>query len=451
MDGQTIVALATPPGRSGIGVIRISGSGSLQALRRISSDDSLSPVPRKAFLLPLIDPSDGFLLDETLVTFFKAPNSYTGEDTVEISCHGSPIILRRVLDVVLASGARLAEPGEFTLRALSNGKLNLAQAEAVRDLIDAQSVAAVRQSVRQLKGELSNRLQPIKDQLLDVIVALESSLEFVEDDLPDVQIENIKTKLQSTAETIGEIAATFSSGRLLRDGIRIALVGRPNVGKSSLFNALLGEDRAIVTEVAGTTRDRLHERLIINEIPVSLFDTAGMRETNDVVEKIGVERSKQTMADADLILVLLDGSDVLTEEDSLVIDSVKGLNHLLVVNKIDLPSAAAPVIESAANVLRVSAKTGEGIENLRNSIVDGFRRPGTEAGGFLISDARHYDLLSRSHSEIIESIELLSNHTSEEMVLVGLHNALRSLGEITGETTTEDMLTRIFSTFCIGK
>ena len=449
MNRDTIVALATPPGRSGIGVVRLSGPESLRLLRNISSKDSLSPKVRQSFLFPIIDSENSFVIDEALATFFEAPHSYTGEDVVEISCHGSPVILRKVIDLLLGFGARLAEPGEFTLRALSNGKLNLAQAEAIRDLIDAQSLSAVRQSVRQLQGELSTRLQPIKDELLDVIVILESSLEFVEDDLPSFQNEKIRLNLQDISAKIQSIANTFSAGRLLREGIRVALVGRPNVGKSSLFNALLGEDRAIVTDIAGTTRDQLHERLTINEIPVSLFDTAGLRDTDDTVEKIGVARSKQAIADADLVLVLIDGSVNLTEEDREIVRSVEGLNHIIVFTKSDLPSAQIFINESMH--VDISAKTGAGLNQLKTAIVSRFSDPTIEGDGFLISDARHHDLLIKASSEINESIQLLEGRVSEEIVLVGLHNSMRYLGQITGETTTEDMLTRIFSTFCIGK
>lgn len=449
MNGETIVALATPPGRSGIGVIRVSGPDSLLFLRQLSGDKADSPSPNRSFLLTIIDTEQGFILDEALATFFKGPQSFTGEDTIEISCHGSPVILRRVIDLLLGFGARLAEPGEFTLRALSNGKLNLSQAEAVRDLIDAQSVAAVRQSVRQLKGEVSNQLQPLKDELLDVIVVLESALEFVEDDLPAFQSETLKTRLGFLAEKIDTISQTFSSGRLIRDGIRVALVGRPNVGKSSLFNSLLGSDRAIVTEIAGTTRDQLHERLVIDGIPVSIFDTAGLRDTEDTVEKIGVERSRQTMADADLVLVLLDGSSELTESDHEALESTDRLNRLIVINKIDLGLSSLSV--DLPDSVYISAKTGEGIDGLKKKIVSRFAENPIESEGFLISDARHHDLLVRASSEVRDSINLLERGTSEEIILVGLHNSLRFLGQITGEITTEAMLTRIFSTFCIGK
>ncbi len=306
---QTIVALATPLGRSGIGVIRLSGNDSLSILQKITDVDGLfEPEPRFAHLKQLRDPQTGEVIDEALITYFKTPNSFTGEDVVEISCHGSPVLLRQVIDICLKLGARMADAGEFSLRALANGRMNLAEAEAIRDLIDAQTATAARQAVRQLRGEFSNRLQPIKDELLHVMVVLESALEFVEDDLPEFQTKKIKTQLEVLAGDVGQIASTFQAGRLIREGLRVAIVGRPNAGKSSLFNALIGSDRAIVTEIAGTTRDQIHESFTINNIPVSLIDTAGLRETADTVESIGVERSRMAMADADLVIVVLDGS-----------------------------------------------------------------------------------------------------------------------------------------------
>lgn len=431
-------------------MIRLSGPGALAVVKEMCGGGEFEP--RRATLARIVE--DGSVLDEAVVTYFRAPNSFTGEDVVEIAGHGSPIVLRQILDRCLRSGARLAEPGEFSLRALANGKMNLSQAEAIRDLIDAQTVAAARQSVRQLRGELSNRLQPLKDRLLDAIVVLESALEFVEDDLPDLQSARLREDLVSVARDARAFAATFRAGRLLRDGLRVALVGRPNVGKSSLFNALLGHERAIVTEVAGTTRDQLHEKLVIGDIPVSLVDTAGLRDTDDKVESIGVERSRLTMADADLVILLLDATVGFTAEDEEIWRSMEDLNHLIVVNKIDLGMSAeidARIRSHRSDIVLVSAKTGFGLEDLEKAIVDPFRPDQIEPGSFLISDARHFDLLERTAAEIENSIELLDRKMSEEIVLIGLHNAIRYLGQITGETTTEDMLTRIFSTFCIGK
>jgi tRNA modification GTPase len=328
--------------------------------------------------------------------------------------------------------------------------MNLSQAEAIRDLIDAQTVVAARQSVRQLRGELSNALEPLRDNLLDIIVILESSLEFVEDDLPDFQAENIKQKLTAIVDELSKMASTFQAGKLLREGLRVALVGRPNVGKSSLFNALLGQERAIVTEIAGTTRDQIHEKFTINNIPISLIDTAGLRETSDVVESIGVERSKRTMVDADLVIVILDGSEDLAFEDKEIISQVAEFNHVIVINKSDLRQSAITVANKS-NVVRVSAKTGYGLNDLQKAIIAPFALQDADDAGFLISDARHNDLLLRAKSEIETSVRLIDEKMSEEIILIGLHNAMLFLGQVTGETTTEDMLTRIFSTFCIGK
>ncbi len=447
---DTIVALATPLGRSGIGVIRLSGKDSLPIVQTLVRNPDFNPTPRFATLSKIYDLETGDVLDEAIITYFKSPQSFTGEDVIEIAAHGSPVILRRIIDFCLKLDARMAEAGEFSLRALANGQINLSQAEAIRDLIDAQSIASARQSVRQLRGELSKQLQPLKDELLDVIVVLESTLEFVEDDLPDFQTENIKTKLFEIADSLGKMALTFQAGKLLREGIKVALVGRPNVGKSSLFNALLGDDRAIVTAIAGTTRDQLRETLVINNIPISLIDTAGLRETSDTVESIGVERSKRAMVDADLVVVILDGSQKLTAEDQEILDSTAGLNRITAINKVDIAEIFDFQISNSA-IVKISAKTGEGLAHLQKSIIEPFHPQELDQTGFLISDARHYDLLLRSKSEIESSINLLDQKMSEEIVLIGLHNAIRFLGQITGETTTEDMLTRIFSTFCIGK
>jgi tRNA modification GTPase len=452
---DTIVALATPTGRSGIGVIRLSGPDSLRITGRLVADKNFTPQPRQTNLKKLRDIQNGEVIDEVLVTYFKAPNSFTGEDVIEISCHGSPVLLRQIIDLCLKLDARMAEAGEFTLRALANGRMNLSQAEAVRDLIDAQTTASARQAVRQLRGELSNQLQPLKDALLDSIVVLESALEFVEDDLPEVQAESVKQKLSGVAEGTGKMADTFRAGKLLREGLKVALVGKPNVGKSSLFNALIGHDRAIVTEIAGTTRDQLHEKFTVNNIPISLIDTAGLRETTDTVESIGVERSKRAMADADLVIVVIDGSQELTGEDEEILVSVETQNHIVALNKCDLLTAESVASPSGdalkTKLVSISAKTGSGLTELEQAIIEPFSTHDIESSGFLVSDARHHDLLLRARAEIENSISLLEQKTSEEIVLVGLHNALRYLGEITGETTTEDMLSRIFSTFCIGK
>ncbi len=458
---DTIVALATPTGRSGIGVIRLSGDSALRTAAKIVGDSDFAPEPRTANLRRLVDPANGEVIDEAIFTYFKAPHSFTGEDVIEMACHGSPVLLRQVIDICLSQNARMAEAGEFSLRALANGRMDLAEVEAIRDLIDAQTTATARQAIRQLRGEFSHQLQPLKDDLLNVIVILESALEFVEDDLPEIQAEGVKTKLSEISAEIDKLASTFKAGRLIREGLRVALVGRPNVGKSSLFNAFLGSDRAIVTEIAGTTRDQILERFTIGDIPISLIDTAGLRETTDTVESIGVERSRATMADADIVIVMLDASEQTSDEDREILASVKQLNYIVALNKIDkVPSTDTDRIiageHSGLSYLRgkivpVSAKTGEGLDDLRNRIIRPFAAEDVSTAGFLVTDARHHDLLVRAKAEIGQSLGQLNDKMSEEIVLIGLHNAIRYLGQITGETTTEDMLTRIFSTFCIGK
>ncbi|HYJ89799.1 MAG TPA: tRNA uridine-5-carboxymethylaminomethyl(34) synthesis GTPase MnmE, partial [Pyrinomonadaceae bacterium] len=457
---DTIVALATPTGRSGIGIIRLSGPESLAITSRIARDAAFAPQPRTTYLKQISDPEIGELIDEAIITYFQAPHSFTGEDVVEISCHGSPLVLRQVIDACLHLGARLAEAGEFSLRALANGRMDLTEAEAIRDIIDSQTVASARQAVRQLRGEFSHELQPIKDDLLNIIVLFESALEFVEDDLPEVQLKSTSDKLVSIRNSIQKIASTYNAGHLIREGLKVAIVGRPNVGKSSLFNALLGSERAIVTEIAGTTRDQLHEKLTIGDIPISLIDTAGLRDTIDTVESIGVERSRRTMADADIVMTMIDVSERITNEDLDILRSVSELNHLVVFNKIDKVTENELNTKIAAfrskyqwggSAVAVSAKTGAGLNNLKDAVVQPFRTDNIIMAGFLVTDARHHDLLVRTTSEIDQSLNSLTEKASEEIVLIGLHNALRYLGQITGETTTEDMLTRIFSTFCIGK
>ncbi|HWS99262.1 MAG TPA: tRNA uridine-5-carboxymethylaminomethyl(34) synthesis GTPase MnmE [Pyrinomonadaceae bacterium] len=452
---DTIVALSTPPGRSGIGVIRLSGPRSLEIARRLVQDENFEPESHRAVLRNLHDDSSGEVLDRALLTYFKEPNSFTGEDVVELSCHGSPVLLRSLLDIVLNLDARLAGPGEFTLRALANGRLNLSQAEAVRDLINAQTKAAVKQASRQLGGELSARLQPIKDSLLDIIVPLESSLEFVEDDLPEISINQIKTKLSGLIKNVEELASTFNAGRLLRDGLKVTLIGRPNVGKSSLFNSLLALDRAIVTAIPGTTRDSLSEMISLQGVPVLLTDTAGVRESADEVETLGVERTRRAIADADLVVVLFDGSQPLSQEDIDILKETEKSTYLVAFNKSDLASFESDGLETFDNrptsIVNVSAKTGAGLDALRAAILEPFTEFDINDTGLLITDARHFDILKRTQTALDGSLTLLEQRASEELILVGLYDGLRFIGEITGETTPDDVLSQIFATFCIGK
>ena len=446
---STIVALSTPRGRGALAVIRLSGPDAIAISQRMGLSDV---EDRRATLTTLTRPRDGETLDQVLVTCFVAPHSLTGEDVVEISCHGSPAVVRAIIDTTLESGAMLAGPGQFTLRALANGKINLAQAEAIRDLIAAQTEAAVKQASRQLNGELSNALTPLKEKLIDVIVVLESALEFVEDDLPAPRALEIGVDLAVVSEAVEKLSRTYAAGRLLQEGIRVAITGRPNVGKSSLFNSLIERERAIVTDIPGTTRDTLSEAIDLEGIPVILTDTAGLRETTDGIETLGIERTHRAMSDADLVLVVLDGVEEIGPSDHELLSRTENARRLVVRNKSDLPGfgAAASCVEEL-QAINVSARTGEGLATLRSAILATLSSNGNEADSLLITNARHYDLLCSAQRELEAARAALHERHSEELVLVPLHNALRFLGQITGETTTEDILSEIFATFCIGK
>jgi tRNA modification GTPase len=444
---NTVVALSTPRGRGALAVVRLSGPEAITIAQQMARLDSFEA--RRATLTKLRAPNNEEVLDEVLLSCFPSPHSLTGEDVIEISCHGSPAIVRRILDTTLELGAVLAGPGEFTLRALSNGKINLAQAEAIRDLIAAQTDAAVKQAARQMNGELSNALDPFKENLIEVIVLLESALEFVEDDLPSPQLNQIDETLCSAVAGIDRLSGSYSSGRLLQDGARVAITGRPNVGKSSLFNSLICSERAIVTDIPGTTRDTLSESIDIGGVPVLLTDTAGLRETSDNIEALGIERTQRAMSDADLVLLVIDGSSDIGPEDRDLLERTSDERRLVVMNKSDLPSFVHCIPD--VDAINVSARTGEGLAALHDAILSKLNSSGAENGSLLITNARHYDLLCSAKRELEAARACIAERRSEELILAPLHNALRLLGQITGETTTEDILSEIFSTFCIGK
>lgn len=447
---STIVALSTPRGRGALAVVRLSGS---EAIKIANEMGGLGDVePRRARLTKLRRRDEREVLDEVLLTCFPAPHSLTGEDVVEISCHGSPAVVRQIIDRTLDLGAVLAGPGEFTLRALSNGKINLAQAEAIRDLIAAQTDAAVKQAARQLNGELSQALGPFKERLVEVIVLLESALEFVEEDLPAPRLKDLEEMLESVSKGVEKLSDTYGAGRLLQDGAKVTITGKPNVGKSSLFNRLIEHERAIVTDIPGTTRDTLSEAIDLGGIPVILTDTAGLREATDGIESLGIERTHRALGEADLVLVVLDGADELGPSDRDLLSHTAQSRRLVVMNKSDLSLfGAATGCAGVPQAINVSARTGAGLSNLRAAIMEILNSSGVEDGGLLITNARHHDLLCQTKRELESARDSLRNRYSEEIVLVPLHNALKFLGQITGETTTEDILSEIFATFCIGK
>jgi tRNA modification GTPase len=384
-------------------------------------------------------------IDEVVATYFAAPRSYTAEDLVEISCHGSPVVLRFAVERACAAGARLAEPGEFTLRAYLNGRIDLPQAEAVRDLIDSTTLYQARVAAQQVEGSVSRRIQPSKEQLLELIALLEAGIDFAEDDISVAPTEDILRRLDPLTQALTRLISTFDYGKLVYSGITLTIVGRPNVGKSSLFNRLLEQDRAIVTEIPGTTRDVVSEVAAIEGIPIRFVDTAGIRTGQDLVEKLGIERSYQAMADADVTLVVIDLSNPIEAGDLALIDRAKLQGrYILVGNKSDLPRVAEPSEEFVA----VSAVSGYGIEGLRQKIVPAVARE--QESGFITS-LRHEQLLRESVEALQQARKASELGIPHEMLLLDLYAALRPIDAITGATTADDILNRIFSTFCIGK
>ena len=441
---DTIVAVATPPGRGGLGIVRISGPESRRIAETFLADTDWRPW--RTHVTHLQD-RDNQIVDEAAVTFFEKPRSYTAEDVVEISCHGSPVVLRHVLERALDAGARLAKQGEFTLRAFLNGRIDLPQAEAVRDLIDSTTLYQARVAARQVDGSVSRCLAPFKESLLELIALLEAGIDFAEDDVSVASQADLLARLDPVRDGILRLAGSFQYGNLVSSGLNLAIVGRPNVGKSSLFNALLEKERAIVTDVPGTTRDLVSETAAIGGIPVKLYDTAGIREASEIVESLGIERSYQAMADADLTLVVVDASRPIGSEDQSLIDrAARQGRYLLVANKSDLPGSESHGGHST------SALTGEGIPALRAAILESVTPAGAleQEGGF-ITAVRHERLLRECLEYLDKARGAIERGIPHEMVLLDLYAALRPLDSITGATTADDILNRIFSTFCIGK
>ena len=460
---DTIVALATPPGRGGLGVVRLSGTRSIEIATCLIRFPKLPLETQRAALGELVEPASGRVLDQVVVTCFRAPHSYTAEDVVEISCHGAPVILNYLVEQCLAQDARAAEPGEFTMRAFLNGRLDLTQAEAVRDLIESRTLYQARVAAQQMEGSVSARLKPHKQVLLELIAKLEAGIDFAEDDVPVSGWDEIALSIERIQADLSKLAEGYSYGRMVREGLSLAIVGRPNVGKSSLFNCLLNEDRAIVTATPGTTRDLVSESASVSGIPLRFVDTAGIREALDEAEKIGVQKSMQAVADSDLRLLAVDASEPWTEEDSRLLEKIQPLGALLVAaNKADLPAKIASSDLEAhlarsgdagkTRVVRTSALNGEGIHELREAILEvAVPAHGTGGETTFITNLRHQQLIQNSLAALTKAREAAGKHVHHEMLLLDLYDALRPLDQITGKTGVEDILDVIFSTFCVGK
>jgi tRNA modification GTPase len=449
---DTIVAIATAPGRAGIGVIRLSGPAAADIAQKLLTR-AATLAPRHATLARIRDLQETSAIDEVIVTLFPGPHSYTGDDVVEISAHGSPVLLERIVASAVNAGARLAAPGEFTLRAFLNGRMDLVQAEAVADLIDAVTPAQARQAFDQLEGTVTREMRRIGEALFDLIVKLEASLDFPDEGYHFIVPDEVTGGLDGVLGDVDALLRGAARGRVVREGRMVAIVGGTNVGKSSLFNAIVGVDRAIVTEIAGTTRDLLTEKCDIAGVPVTLIDTAGVRETEEIVEREGVQRARGAADVADLRLVVLDRSRPLRDEDRGFVAQA-GKRRIVVANKIDLSAAWLPEelgLAAETPIVEVSTRTGEGLNALRDAIATvliGEERLRDTAG---LSNVRHIDLLGRVRDAVSRARARAAEGAPEEFALADLREALDALDEITGKRTADDVLQAIFARFCIGK
>jgi tRNA modification GTPase len=457
-NAETIVAVSTPPGRGGIGIVRLSGPEAVAIATPMLRLKNPLAHAQARFAEILDEPGAGDLssvarVDEAVVTLFAAPNSYTGEDIVEIAAHGSPVVLDLLLRQAVARGARLAEPGEFTQRAFLSGRIDLTQAEAVRDLIDAQTLYQARVAASQLGGALSRRVQPTKDGLITLIATIEAGIDFAEDDIDVIPNTEILSRIEAIRRELAPVEASFAQGRIIHSGITLAIVGKPNVGKSSLFNRLVERERAIVTAAPGTTRDLVTERVSLEGIPVNLVDTAGLRDAADEAEALGIQKSREALAEADIVLVVLDATASEFSEERGLIATLEERGFIPVFNKVDLLGGQEnlPWIESSRAAIRVSARTGEGIPQLRKSILQLAQGSSAEEQTGMLTNLRQHQAISAAITSLQAAATSTAQRIPHEMIMLDLYAALNSVDALTGQTTTDDILNQIFSTFCIGK
>ena len=455
---STIASISTAPGIGGIGIIRMSGEKSFEVLDKIFIAKNKQNIDEiKGYTIKYGNiVEDGNVIDEVLVSYFKAPRSYTTENMCEINSHGGTVIVRKILELCLKNGADLAEPGEFTKRAFLNGRIDLAQAESVIDVINAKSDKEAKSGIKQLEGFLSKEIKEIKQEIMDVLVNIEVTIDYPEYDTPEVQQEELSKMLQSVGQRLIKLEKSFDNGKIIKEGIKTAIIGKPNAGKSSLLNAILKEDRAIVTDIAGTTRDTIEEFVTINGIPLNLVDTAGIREASDEVEKIGVEKSIKQAKDADLIIAIFDSSKDLTDEDLEILELIKNKKSIILLNKSDLNAKInendSRFTKITDNIIKISALNKTGIDLLYEKISNMFNLNEINLDNdILITNIRHKNIISKSLENVKKSKEALEMNLPIDIITIYIKNILEDLGEITGEVVTEDIINEIFSKFCLGK
>lgn len=447
---DTIVAISTPPGRGGIGIVRLSGPEAraiAEPMLRLRNPLAAA----QARFAEVIDAETGEVMDEAVVTFFETPTSYTSEDVVEIAAHGSPVLLDYLLRKAIARGARLADPGEFTQRAFLSGRLDLTQAEAVHDLIESTTLHQARVAAQQLGGSLSRRVTPIKEKLVALIAALEAGIDFAEDDIELLPDEEIIAQIDGITAPLRELAGTFAYGRIVRDGLTLAIVGRPNAGKSSIFNRLVERDRAIVTATPGTTRDLVTESVSLEGIPVELIDTAGLRDSTDEAESIGIAKSRETMAEADIVLLVLDATAELHAEDEATLSKHGDRPLLIAVNKCDLRERPVHIGSTNHVTIATSALTGEGIAELRKAMLALVTKSAPASETALVTNVRQQQAVDQALAALGHAQQAVEAKMPHEMLLLDLYESLRALDSLTGATTRDDILHLIFGKFCIGK
>ena len=457
---DTIAAISTAPGEGAIGIVRISGDLAISIASSIYQCGTKQLEEQKTHTIHyghIVDPKSGEVYDEVMVSVLRAPKTFTREDIVEINCHGGIVAINRVLQLVLRMGARLAEPGEFTKRAFLNGRIDLSQAEAVMDLIRAKTDKSMQLAMRQLDGQLSNLIQNLRQEILNTLAQVEVNIDYPEyDDVEEMTLQLLREKTQQVLQGIRALLNTASQGKILRDGLKTAIVGRPNVGKSSLLNVLLREEKAIVTDIAGTTRDTIEEYVNVRGVPLQLIDTAGIRETDDVVEKIGVERSRKALKEADFVLLLLNQSEILQEEDIRLLETTKGMKRIILFNKTDLPSKLskediAPYAQEE-EIVTTSMLNKEGIDQLEEKIAGYFfQGQMNERDATYLSNTRHIALLEKAEQALVEVQNGIEMGMPVDLIQIDFTRAWDLLGEITGDSVQDELLTQLFSQFCLGK